>query len=852
MGELPTGTVTFLFTDIEGSTRLLQHLGDDIYDRLLGEHHRILRDAIAAHDGVEISTEGDAFFVVFARAADAVAMTLDAQTALGCHEWPESGAVRVRMGLHTGLGRLGGDSYVGLAVHQAARISSSAHGGQVVSSQATRDAAGVLAGVAWQGLGHHRLKDLGGPVELFQLCHPDLIPEFPPLRSLERVSHNLPVQLSSFLGRGEELALGAKLLASTRLLSITGPGGTGKTRLAYQIAADELQQYPDGVWVTELASVSNPALVPAALLAAVGLRDEPGRTATETIVSHLRNRKALVVLDNCEHLIAAAAALAAELLRGCPELRILSTSREPLRVTGESVWALGPLTLPAAGAVPLEVLATTDAVALFCERAAEATVGFTLSAGNASAVEAICRLLEGIPLALELAAARVRTLPLPLLIERLGHSLDLLSKGVRGAADRQASLRGTIAWSHDLLSDTERSLFRRLSVFAGGFTLEAAEGVGAGDALEGVEVLDTLDSLVDKSLVALGEERAGEGRYRLLETIRTYAAERVEEAGEQTVLAERHATYFAQLAHDCAGQGESVKALDRLEADHPNLLAALDHLASCDEPIGHGQLAADLSSFWDLRGHWRLARRELLRYLARGSGDRALEAQCAHGLGTVAFNLGDYPEARVRLETALGVAREVGDPRLEGRCYRDLGRVSTRLGDHIEARASYEHALSIAREVGDRRFEGHCVGDLGIVASFLGDYPEAGARYEVALGIARDVGDRRFEGTWVGDLGFVEFNLGNYTEARARFEDALGIAREVGDRRFEGWWIGGLGNVAASLGDYSGARARFEEALGIARELGTAAERACGSETSLPTPQPWGTTPRRVPDMRRL
>jgi predicted ATPase/class 3 adenylate cyclase/Tfp pilus assembly protein PilF len=820
--SLPSGTVTFVFSDIEGSTPLLERVGDDAYERLLGEHHRILREAIAAHAGVEVSTEGDSFFVAFENAAEAVAMALAAQVALGGFRWPDEGTVRVRMGLHTGPGRLGGDGYVGLAVHQAARVCSAAHGGQVVVSEATRNACGgqLPGGAGWLELGRHRLAGLGDPVELHQLCHPNLGDSFPPLRSLQAVAHNLPVQLSSFLGRAQELAVGAKLLAGARLLSVTGLGGTGKTRVAYQLAAEQLAQFPDGVWVAELAALSDPDLVPAGLMSALGLRDEPGQTAIETVVSYLRDRRALVVLDNCEHLIDAAAALTAALLGGCGQLRVLATSREPLRVAGEFVWTLGPLALPEFDETDLGVLAGADAVALFLERAAEARIGFALGIDNAATVKEICARLEGIPLAIELAAARVRTLPLAQIADRLERSLDLLSKGTRAVEGRQASLRATLAWSHDLLSPAEQRLFRRVAVFSGGFTLDAAEAVAVGEGLDVSEVVDALDGLVDKSLVALGDEQAGQGRYRLLETIRAYAAEHLHAAGEGPLLAGQHAEFYTKLAHDCAHLGDTPGALDRLEAEHPNLLAALQHLSEGERPVDHGQLVADLSTMWDVHGHWQLAQREFLRYLSRADRDQALEGRCSGGLGTINLRLGAYPDARDRFEYALDIAHKLGDRGSEGEWLGRLGSVAARLGDYLEGRARFQEALDIAREVGDRQFEGRWVGDLGGVAWYLGDYPEAQARFEEALAIARQLGDRVREGTWVGNLGSIAYTLGDYPEAQAQFESALAMTRELGDRHGEATWLANLGDVASNLGDYPEAQARLEEGVAIARELG--------------------------------
>jgi len=821
VARLPTGTVTFLFTDIESSTRLLDSLGDDTYDAVLAKHDRILRDLMAEHSGAEVRSEGDGFFMAFADAGNAVAMALEAQIALGNVEWPHNGEVRVRMGLHTGPGRLGGDNYIGMAVHQATRICSAAQGGQVVVSEETRQAAEPPpAGAAWRSLGRHRLKNMGGPLELFQLCHPSVQADFPPLRSLERVTHNLPIQMSSFLGRHHELAVATKLLRTTRLLSVIGPGGTGKTRLAYQLAAEELHKFTDGVVVVEMASVADASLVPASLMAALGIRSEPGRTETETAVSYLRRRQTLIVLDNCEHLIDAAAALVTALLGGCEQIRIVATSREPLRVGGESVWGLGPLTLPETGEPSLEDLAGVDAIALFCERAAEARVGFALSQDNSADVTAICMRLEGIPLAIELAAARVRSLTLTQIADRLSQSLDLLTKGARGAGDRQASLRGAISWSYDLLTETEQTLYRRLAVFAGSFTLQAAEAVCADEVIASGEVVDILDSLVDKSLVVLTEERAGEGRYRLLDTIRSFASELLRVSNEEVPLAARHAEYYAELPHITAGDDDSFSNLDRIGADHLNLVAALDHFFNTDAASRHAILAADLFSYWDLRGHWPLASREFQRALEAAEHDRDLRVRCALGLGTMYLRLGRYPEAETCLTDARRDARELGDRLGESLCLGELGHVASRQGNYAEARTRFEESLGIARELGDQRHEGEWIGELGTVALDLDDYPTARTRFEESLGIARELGDQRQAGWWSGQLGGVSYRIGDYEEARRLFTEALAVARQLGDRRAEAFWCGGLGATMAAFGDIAESQAGLVAALRISRELG--------------------------------
>jgi predicted ATPase/DNA-binding SARP family transcriptional activator/Tfp pilus assembly protein PilF len=672
------------------------------------------------------------------------------------------------------------------------------------------------------------------------------------------VANNLPVQLSSFLGRAEELATGARLLQTTRLLTVTGPGGTGKTRLAYRLAGDRLAHFPDGVWVTELAPLSDPELVPGAVLSAIGLRDQPGKSTLATVVSHLADRDVLLVLDNCEHLVLPAAALTADLLRGCPRLRVLATSREPLRVAGETVWSLGPLGLPEAGEADPEVVADADAVALFCERATNAKVGFRLTEDNAAQVSSICARTEGLPLAVELAAARVRTLSLNEIARLLGHDLDLLSKGPRGEVDRHSSLRATVAWSHELLDRREQMLFRRLSVFAGGFTMQAAEAVCAAEDLDTGSIVEALDGLVDKSLVNLSSESSEQGRYQMLETIRAYATESLHAAGEELVTAERHTTWCAQFVRDCK-QGDS-EAARRLNDEHPNLLAALDRLPAGDSKADHGELVLGLFWWWDTCGQWQMAGHQLRRYVERSGGDRAVEARCLGNLGSLSWKLGAYSEARSYTDEALAIASEVDDRLSQCQCmamlgdiawqtgdlreaqarldealalsrafgYRqteqgvlnDLGCVAIDQGDFSRARSLYEEALTIVRELGDHAQEARVLANLAAVAGSLGNFLEARARYEDALRLARKSRSRRDEEACIGYLGEVAIGLGEYAEARARCEEALVISRELGDRHFEAVWVSLLGEVAYGLGQFDEARTRCEEALAISRELG--------------------------------
>ncbi len=477
MPGLPTGTVTFLFTDIEGSTALPQRLGDRRYAEILAEHQRLLRDAFAKGNGQEIDTQGDAFLVAFSRARDAVATAVAAQQSLMKHTWPDGALLQVRMGLHTGEPISNTDRYIGLDLHRAARICAAGHGGQILLSQAV----GVLAapdlprGVSLRDLGAHRLKDLKEPEHLLQVVHPDLRADFPPVKSLDVLPNNLPRQLTSFIGREKEMADVKRLLSTAYLVTLTGSGGAGKTRLALQVAADVVDGYLDGVWLADLAPISDPGLVPKTVASALSVAEQPGRDMTETLVDALRSKAMLLVLDNCEHLLAACRDLAAALLRKCPEVRILVTSREELGVPGEALWRVPSLSLPEdIRHLPRsEELVLYDAVRLFVDRAVATTPRFTVTSKNAPAVAQVCQQLDGIPLAIELAAARIKVLTVEQIAARLDDRFRLLTGGSQVLLPRHQTLRATLDWSYDLLPEPEQILLQRLSVFAGGFTLRS-------------------------------------------------------------------------------------------------------------------------------------------------------------------------------------------------------------------------------------------------------------------------------------------------------------------------------------------------------------------------------------------
>ncbi|HEY7461690.1 MAG TPA: adenylate/guanylate cyclase domain-containing protein, partial [Gemmatimonadota bacterium] len=514
MTDLHSGTVTFLFTDLEGSTQLWER-HPKLMPAAVSRHDELLREAVLRHGGHVFKTGGDGFCVAFDRAADALAAALDAQHALASESWGEVGALRARMAVHTGAAEVRDGDYFGAALNRSARLLAIGHGGQVLVSQTTfdlvRDA--LPADAELRDLGAHRLKDLQRPEQVYQLMHPTLGADFPALRSLEAVPHNLPLQLTSFVGRERELDLLRGQLSGARLLTLTGPAGSGKTRLALQLAAEVLEHYPDGIWFLDLAALTDPALVAQTAASALGLKEQTARSPLDVLADHLKSRRLLLVLDNCEHLIGACAALAERLLRAGPDVRILATSRESLSVAGEVAWPLPPLATPDPRRLPeyqpADALTQYEAVRLFIDRALLVQPTFAVTNANAPAVAQVCQQLEGIPLAIELAAARVKVMTVEQIAARLSDRFRLLTGGGRMATARHQTLRAAIDWSYDLLSEPERLLLRRLSVFAGGWTLEAAEAVCAGEGIEGWEVLDLQTHLVDKSLVLVEADVGG-------------------------------------------------------------------------------------------------------------------------------------------------------------------------------------------------------------------------------------------------------------------------------------------------------------------------------------------------------
>jgi predicted ATPase/class 3 adenylate cyclase len=826
MAELPTGTVTFLFTDIEGSTRLLQHLGER-YSQVLAEQRRLLRAAFQAHDGHELGTEGDSFFVAFCRAADAVAAVVTGQRALAAYSWPEGAEVRVRMGLHTGEPRLGGGDYVGIDVHRAARISAAGHGGQILLSQATCELVRDILpeGVSLRDLGAHRLKDLQRPEQVFQLLHPDLPADFPPLKSLDTLPNNLPLQPTRFLGREQEtVAVREYLLREeVRLLTLTGPGGSGKTRLGLQVAADLSDAFPDGVFFVALAPITDPSLVAATIAQALAVRETAGRPLLETLREYLQDKQLLLLLDNFEQVVTAGG-LVAELLACCPRLKVLVTSREALHLRGEQEFPVPPLALPDLRRLPpIEALSQYSAVELFIQRAIAVKPDFVVTNENAPAVAEICHRLDGLPLAIELAAARSKLLPPQALLERLESRLKLLVGGARDLPARQQTLRGAIAWSYELLEESEKTLFRRLSVFVGGCSLGAAEAVGNAEGDLGVDVLEGVAALVDKCLMQQEEVSGGEARLIMPELIREYARERLEESGEAEAIHRQHAHFFLALAEeaDPALRGpDQAEWLRRLETEHENLRAALTWSAERQEGEAGLLLGAALSRFWTVRGYLTEGR-ELLAGLLAVSGHRtAARVKVINSAGLLACEQQDYEAARALHQEGLAISRELADERGIADSLNNLGWVACEQGDSEAARALCKESMAIWRGLGDERGIADSLHALGSAAQRQGDYQAAQSLFEESIAIWRKLGDKQSIAGLLNYLGGSAVRQEDYQAAQSLYEEGLAIWRELGYRRLIADTLNYLGGSVQGQGDYQAARALCEESMAIARELG--------------------------------
>jgi predicted ATPase/class 3 adenylate cyclase len=837
-------TLAFLFSDIEGSTRLEQAVGTAVYVAIRERHRELLRAAFVAHEGREQGTEGDSFFVVFPAASDALRAALDAQRALAAEAWPALATVRVRMGLHAGEATLVGGSLVGLAINRAARIAGVAHGGQVLVSESIRAlaGAGIPQGAGLIDLGAHRLKDLREPEHLYQLSAPDLPAGFPPLATLDARPNNLPTQLTSFVGREAELSSAGGLLDSNRLVTLTGPGGTGKTRLSLQVAAGAADGYPDGVFFVPLETVRDPALVASRIAGEIGLAESGGRSGRDVVVEWLTGKRVLFVLDNFEQVLDAGAVVA-DILRAAPGLKVIVTSRAPLRVSGEQEFPVPGLPVPpdpghlggyeqaqhgGADAFDPALLSTYEAVRLFIARARSVRPDFAVTNENAPAVAAICARLHGMPLAIELAAARIKLLGPDAILARLEHQLNLLAAGARDLPARQQTLRGAIAWSYDILDEPHQRLLDRLSVFAGGFDLEAAEAVGGPSSEIGMDVFDGLTALADQSLI-----RSVDGdpaRFHLLETIREFAAEMLEAREDAAAIRERHARWYLALAEGAApglAGAAQRELLEQLEREHDNLRAVLDRAAARGDSATTIRLAFAMWRFWQKRGHLNEAHRRLEALAAApwSRDDPVLRARLMEALGGVLWWQADLAAMKVAYREAVDIWRAEGDKtEIANALYNyafafavnpDATADPASADPDREGERAQEEALALYEELGDLRGQANVLWGIGN-REYFGRVTDAGeATMRRALELFRQVGDATMAAWSQHMLGGALLRTNRADEARPLLRAALRHLHDASDASGLAIVLDDLASLAVADGDLP----RAARLRGAARRL---------------------------------
>lgn len=829
--NFPSGTVTFLFTDLEGSTKLWEQFPEHM-KAALARHDEILRKAIESHGGHVIKTTGDGFHAAFQTGLAGVAAALSAQQDLVRASWPEikPRVLRIRVGLHTGEAEERGGDYYGPSLNRAARLMSIAHGGQTLMSTTTADLVReqMPADASLRDLGEHRLKDLVRSEHIFQLNHGALPSDFPPLKSIDAFPNNLPVQLTTFIGRERELEEAKKRLASARLLTLIGPGGTGKTRLSLQLGAELLPSFADGVWVAELAPITDSTLVVQSVASIFGLREQLGMPIHELLIDFLRAKDLVLIVDNCEHLVDSCAQLVEQLLHVCPKLKIIASSREALGIAGETVYRVPSLSVPGDSQVTPAMLAQSESAQLFIERASAANPKFALSDHNATAIAQICRRLDGIPLALELAAARVTVFSAEQVASRLDDRFRLLTGGSRTALPRQQTLRALIDWSYDLLSDPERSLFRRFSVFAGGCTFEAIEAV-----CTQLDVLNLLTQLVNKSLVAVEAEDDG-SRYRLLETVRQYARDKLLEAGESEEARNVHFDFFYNLVKTAGPRLDSDLALEwieRLASEYDNIRAALEW--GIDQNVaGVLRMVPSLVRFWMRQGHEEEGRKVIRDALARAEnlpqpeGEAAREwketlGEAWQARAILAYSQGDNTRAAVSAGRAAAIARELGDKRLLAIV---LGFQASSLmftANAAGVKELLEEAMVAGRESGDKFAQGFPLAMYGQALTIFGGDPLAGKQQaEEGAALVRESGDR-----WASNMALLGMAMtatftGNQAEARARFSTLGPRFAELGDRHRMNMVKSELAHLDRYEGQMERAEAAYRETILEWKRLG--------------------------------
>jgi len=828
--QLPSGTVTFLFSDIEGSTGLTQDLDVTTYRELIEQHHRLLRSAFAVHGGVERGTQGDAFLVVFRDAPSAIAAAVDAQRSLAAATWPGGAEVRVRMGLHSGAGFHGGDDYIGLDINRAARIASAAHGGQVLISDSTRGLSErtLPNGVAMRDVGEHRLKSLDLPERLYQLTIEGLDADFPRLRTVEVGAAHLPARMTSFVGRQADLDELHELLIQSRLITLVGPGGTGKTSLATEFAREVANVFAHGAWFVDLAPLTDPGLVGPTVARSLGLTEQAERPIFDLLKAHLAPRELLLVLDNFEHLLAAIEVVQA-LLVAAPRLKVLVTSRSTLNLYGEQEFPVAPLALPKPGTMAdVDQLTKYAAVALFIERARLAKPGFRMTSENAATVAEICFRLDGLPLAIELAASRVRLMGAREILARLDQRLPVLAAGASDVPARQRTLSGAIAWSYELLRPAEQDLFARLSIFAGGCTIETAEALCNSGGELGIDTFDGIASLVAQSLIGQRSD-GGDSRFTMLATIREFAHDRLGASGLLDEIGQRHLGYFRDLAELAEPHLLNVGQagwLDRFEREHDNVRDALHRALDTHDAESGMRLGAALWRFWLQRGYLREGRSWLEALLALDPDNVSLaRAKAYTALGGLAYWLSDTDTTELAYESALSIYREVGDSSAVAEALYNLGFVPGMRQDIGEGRRRFQANLALARKIGNPHLVARNQLSLSLAALVADDLHQAVMYADEALTFFRAEGDH-FHMSWaLGLLGEAYRLQGDLPAGRRAYLEALRVVTVVRDLPLIGATLEEVSALESSAGRHIeathllGAAIRLKETTGASLPL---------------------------------
>jgi predicted ATPase/class 3 adenylate cyclase len=829
-----TGRITFLFTDVEGSTSLWERMPEAM-SGALSRHDEILRTIIEDHNGYVFKTVGDAFHATFTSAPDALRAALEAQRALLHESWDLSGPLRVRMALHTGPAEERQGDYFGPTLNRVARLLSAGHGGQILLSLTTRelvrdhlpDESGL------RDLGERRLKDLSSPEHVFQITASGLRSEFPPLETLDVRRNNLPAQPTPLVGREGELEEVLALLRSSdvRLLTLIGPGGTGKTRLGLQAAAEIMDEFEDGVFFVALAPIADPALVAPTIARTLGLTESGDQPPEELLVGYLRGRQTLLLLDNFEQILESAPLLDG-LLAAAASLKVLATSRTPLRLYGEHEFPVPPLSLPDPHSLaPVEDLTKYEAVRLFVERARAIRPEFSLTEENAPAVVEICARLDGLPLAIELAAARTKLLPPQAMLSRLGDRLKLLTGGALNLPERQRTLRNAIAWSYEMLDEGEETLFGRFAVFAGGATLEAIEEVCDLRGDLPVDALEGVSSLLDKSLLRQVEGQGLEPRLMMLETIREFALEKFEESEDSEAIKRTHVEYFLALAEEAEPKlwgPEDAAWLDRLEREHDNMRAALSRALESESAESALRLAGALRWFWNMGGYYGEGRSWLEAALAR-EGSAPARAKVLEGVGWLANQQGDLDRAEATAKEGLKLSTEAELGEVVAANFQNvLGDAARHRGDYERAEDLLEESLALHRKAGDTRGVAWSLGDLANVSSDRGNYEQAKELHEAGLALSRELGGAELLGAHLISLGDEYLLEGNSERATELNEEAAKMYRKRGLRSQLQAALDNLGWSALISGDHQKAQSLHEESLLLCRELG---DRLIGSES---------------------